>query len=738
MKNWKKVSTFLLALSMSVSLALGISACGGSEPSTSTPDTSSSSQDSSISSSNDETSNDETSSDDASSETSSGSADDNSSSSEPTDDSSSTPDDTSSSSEPADDSSSEEEWDGESPLVKKKKGYTEEGEYGKVFTYPDIMAAENFEMYSWTEYELVQETSCLTAGIKQVRWVDDETVVHQEYIAPRGHDYTYRNGYCKCGAGPVYPKAPSSIKYIEVQSSKSGIMGKGAEYDRYELTEGYFEITCKLDPIWLSFSIDEPGQYALYTTTTVDASVELNRYDASAQYIPVGADGKTYINFPATKTAKGLYSTVSCPTVMWSEHWRATYSIDGDRGTTVKLRFVKIDEEAWTPKTVRVQHLAQQINNKHAPAGPENTSPVVVPYETDYFYEESSGYYRMGTPENPGDIIYVAITSVPPRMLLDKAFTQIQYEAASNLYLSYSTTIDGDYLVRDYIPFISNDTSYGGVPGNCYQDFVNVDGMYPVNAELFEFLNLYVKKNCPMEIPEEIKQDADEFNKRAWLAACYYYKNLKPGSSDLPYEIDGVGEQQVATTENEWTYYSISYTNNDSQSTITYCTLSCNDANAAISINEGEPVFAPFSIIIETSAAQPFTFSVISQTFEAETFTFNIAPGYAGSQDDPEVVNITKGEQVVEMNSIEHLMTNGTVNNQKYYTFTVAEDGTLNLSSNVEKVLVSISYTDADGMGVTVMLSNWEELEVKAGDVLEIVVGPANDPIDFNMTITLS
>ena len=35
MKNWKKVSTFLLALSMSVSFAIGFAACGGNEGETS-------------------------------------------------------------------------------------------------------------------------------------------------------------------------------------------------------------------------------------------------------------------------------------------------------------------------------------------------------------------------------------------------------------------------------------------------------------------------------------------------------------------------------------------------------------------------------------------------------------------------------------------------------------------------------------------------------------------------------
>lgn len=722
MKNWKKVSTFLLALSMSVAFSLGIAACGGEE----TPATSGSETSSSVDSTNSESSTDssvdETSSDDETDSSVEGTSSD--------DETDSSVDETSSDDETAssstDDGSSDDVDDGDKPVVTTQKAYTENG-----CTYPALQVAENYEMYSWTEFELVEEASCKAAGIKQAYWTEDESVIHQAHIAPRGH--TYNNGICACGEGPVYPAAPAKITYTAVEDCS----GKGQEYDRYELTEGYYEVTMPRfseTKTWLSFAVEGPGQYALYTIDTVPTGTTIIRHDASAQYINPN-------NFPAGKVdGNVLYSNVTCSSSHWSESWRATFSISGGKsGEVLKLRFVKIDEEPWQPKTVRVQHLAQQINGVTAEDGPEGCQPAEVPFEADFFYEESSGYYRMGTPDNVGDIIYVAITMVPERMLLDKPFTQIQYELGSNVYLDTGkTTIDGDYLIWDYMPFISGDTDNDMKidVDNCYQNFVNSDGLYPVNQELYEFLYLYTYKNKPIGWDDTLGAwRSDEYMERAWLAACYYYKNLQPGSKDLPYEIESIGDVEIKTTAEAWTYYSLSHTNYSSQSTITYCTVSCEDENALIRINDGAPIAAPFSILVETSA--PFVFSVISSTFAEETFTFKIVDEYAGSQDDPEAVTITKGTQTVEINSIEHMKVNGTVEHLKYYTFNVSESGTLSLSAD-KNALVTITYTDTDNTQKTVLLSEWNDIEVKAGDVLEIVVGPADKAIDFDLTVSLT
>lgn len=603
--------------------------------------------------------------------------------------------------------------------------------------YPELVQVDNPEAYTWGDYELVSNPTCTVAGVKQRRWTEDENVIHQEYITPRGH--TYENGICACGFGPIFPDA-GEVSYVYPQEKGSGIVGTGTEYDRYELTEGYYEIECNRGLIWLSFSTAEAGQYALYTVGDADDSVELNRYDASAQYIPVDANGN-YINFPARELDDGcLYSSISCNTATWSDHWRATYSLKGKSGTAVKLRFVRIADEAWSPATVRVSHLAKQINGKHAPAGDEGTSPTVVPYETEYYYEESSGYYRMGTPANPGNIIYAAITMVPPRMLLDKAFTQIQYEAASNLYLSYGKTVDGDYLVRDYLAFISGDTDNDMETDveNCYKNYVNSDGLYPVNQELFEFLNLYVQKNCPMEIPEDIKNDPEQFNAKAWLAACYYYKNLTPGSKELPIALSGTGDITLSCPAYDYRYYTYSHANGDTQSTISYCTISCDNPNAVLEAN-GKQYYGPFSFVAETNAAQAFEFAISSLDGAEAEFIIHIEENYDSSQDYPTTVNVGKGTQTVTFKTIEHLLAGGSFTYQSYYTLEITQDGVLDLSHLGEgQVYMTIYYVNADGEEEAVQFNNWKAIQVKAGDVISIVVGPTDEMYNYEINVSLT
>lgn len=706
---------------MSVSFALGIAACGGNEShATSGSDASSSIEDVSDDSSSNESSSDDVS-DDASDETSSSSPDEDSSSDETADNSSG--EDSSSNEE----TSSSDYSDATSPVIKTQAGYEEDGN-----TYPELKVAVNYANFSWTDFELVTEPSCTVAGIKAASWTEDESVSHQAYIAPRGH--TYENGICACGAGPIYPEAPSTITYTDVTKVPGNENLDGGEYSRYELKEGYYELTLTRVKKWLSFSISEPGQYALYSVGKAHTSIELNRYDASAQYIPIDKDGK-HIGFAANNFNGILYSSVNCDANTWSDQWRATFSIFGKAGEVFKFRFVKIGDEAWAPQTETKQIYAQQLT-KQIPATPTDATPVTVPYDTEYFYDETSGYYYMGTKENPGELIYVAITKSASRMLGTESFATIQYQAASNLYLSYGTTADGNYLLHDYIPFISGDLDNDMETDleDCYKNYVNADGLYPVNQELFEFLHLYVNKNSPIDIPDDYKNDPA----KTWLAACYYYKALTPGTQELPNAITSTGEIEVESKPLDFVYYSLNYVNTDSSSTITYCTVSCDDANVWLILNDGTQIKGTFSILVETSASKPYVFSIAALNGESMTFTLIITPSYDGSQDDPEIVNVTKGEQTVAMNSIEHLMANGTSTHQKYYTFKIAESGTLKLSSNVAGVLVSITFTNTEGNKETVMLSDWQDIQVKAGDVLEVVVGPADAAIDFNMTISLS
>lgn len=707
MKNWKKVSTFLLALSMSVSFAIGFAACGGDAGETSSQSsnvTESSSVDNSVEEVESSLEEVESNEESASSE----------------------------------ETESRAPVDGDAPVITTQAAYEEDG-----YSYPALQVAENYEMYAWTEFELVEAPSCKVAGIKQAYWVDDESVIHQMHIAPRGHDYT--NAVCACGDGPVYPQAPANITYSDIEEANSDPNADGTEWKRFELTEGYFTASGAqrgTKTYWLSFSVPEPGQYALYTIGDDASAFQLIRHDASSAYINPQ-------NFPANNVDGVLYSTVLCTAKHWSESWRATYSLAVPAKEEVKFRFVRIDDEPWSPQTVRVAWKAQQINGVKAEEGPENCTPAEVPFGTPYFYEESSGRYRMGTPENKGEFIYVAITSVPERMLSDKPFSMIHYEGANLILDTGTTTIDGDYLVRDYTPFISADAAANGsADGNCYELYCNSDGLYPVNQELFEFLQLYTNKFMPFEWnTEDGAWHSEYYNENAWLAACFYYKNLTPGSKELPHKISGIGDVDVEAKAFDFVYYTLTHQNWNSQSTITYCTITCDDPNARIIIGDvtkNDPRSLKDGVLVETK--QGVTFAISHVNGGAATFTLHIVDTYAGSQDDPETLEVAKGTQTLAMNTIEHLNPSGDANHQKYYTFIVQEDGVLSLTSDVENVLVSITIVSKEigeddqeyDVSKTVMLDDWSPTEIKAGTVLEIVVGPAGNALNFNMTIELS
>lgn len=574
----------------------------------------------------------------------------------------------------------------------------------------------------WTTWEAIQEPTCVLNGIKQRVCQNNPEHIHQDYIAARGHDYTYGNGFCKCGDGPIFPDEEPNKTYVNPSDPNFGITGNGTEYNRYELTEGYVKVECTGGPVWLSFSTQEHGQYALYSTEGARGT-QLKRYDASAQYIPTTKDGvfgsgndfDYYIGFEATMLEDGNhYSTVNCPSNVWSTNWRATYSVVGEEGTMLYLRFVKIADAAWTPGYVKDKVIAQQING-YAPEGEAGTEAALVPYDTDYFYDETTGYYRMGTKENPGATIFAAITKTAPRMLTDKSFTVVQYEG-DNLSLPFGKTADGDYLLKDYCPFIMNDSNYGGTY-NSYQTFVNSDGMYPVNQELYTFLNLYVDKNKPMDIPEEIWTDKRE---NAWLAACYYYANLTPGSAEFPIEVGADGKISGTTFAWDSIYYTVKHEPLDGQMAA-YCTLTWTDENLTILDCTAKVAYTgPNTIVFESNGAKGFTIAIGDKNGAARDFEIEIVDGYVGSQTDP-VIWTELGDKTLE--TVEILSTVGS-SYVCMYTWEATADGTVTVTTEDDFYLTlgdntvlkdgKVSLSVTAGEKVTFFIMAQEDITVNA------------------------
>lgn len=371
---------------------------------------------------------------------------------------------------------------------------------------------------------------------------------------------------------PIYPEGtPTSWK-----TPKSG---NGGEYKtRFACDEGYYELTLNKanQEYFFSFSVAQSGQYALY-------SVERAKYVTVTRY----AASSDYITRPGTEAmaleGDHFYSVVNCSNKEFSTEWRATFGIKAAANNkTIKVRFVRIADPVKEPETLVTDVTATEIKGV-APDGASGTTPTLVPWTSEdnvsYFYDENyemqvtpigggtpltvKGFYRMGTAANPGEVIWVKITTVPDR-LFTTTFNEVYYTAQGLARVYTGKDADGNYLVNNYVDFIMNnggnmvgDQSGQLVPATgdtskaCYANAVNADGMYPVNRELHEFLKLYTQNNPPF-----VDEGVTVANEDKWLAPCYYYAELVAGSKENPIELQ-IGENTITTAAKASSYYTM-------------------------------------------------------------------------------------------------------------------------------------------------------------------------------------
>lgn len=377
--------------------------------------------------------------------------------------------------------------------------------------------------------------------------------------------YNYTDPYV---APPEWARKPTLSSFIS---------GTGGEYDRFEGTEGYYEIDLTPNnPEYYSFEIPNAGQYALVTNTP-KTGLTIERCDASAQYV-------SPVTHPAqVMDDNTLYSYVHCPASHYSTSWRATYRITCTTNAKITIRFVRVGEPLKEREKIITNITAKEIAGK-AQDMPVSYAKTEIPWTAQdapsYFYDENyemtfidlateqpvtkKGFYRYGQAgDSDAPVIWVAITSATERYL-GEPFSQIQYKG-DNLTLLVDTDVDGNYHMESYVDFIMNnggevDNENGGVPvaGDdkmaCYMNVANTDGLFPVNQELFDFLNTYTALNPPI-----LEEGVSVNKKDYWLAPCYYYVEQERGSKDNPIVLQ-TGENVVSLPEMDSVYYKIEST----------------------------------------------------------------------------------------------------------------------------------------------------------------------------------
>lgn len=379
----------------------------------------------------------------------------------------------------------------------------------------------------------------------------------------------------------VFPQDDATIVWKNIR------YGDGSAFNRFEASEGYYKISIEANQeVFYSFSASQTGLYALYTMSAVEG-VTITQYDATSQYIPIDDNGNFIGNeavvVPAEYGDKAgvLYSKVNCSAKYYSDSWRATYGFESTTAQTVEVRFVRIGDALREPENVVTSVTPSELKGAFLSDPNQDTTGkdvATVPFSSKYFYDEDyeievtpfaggqsvrvKGFYRMGTEEKPGDLIYVMLTKSPVRMF-DTTFIDLVPNGASLRLFTFKAE-NGDIHYNDYENFIMKGT--GDATKVCYENAVNSDGLYPVNQELFDFLNYYVDARGCAGMSEDQKA---LYPDAMWLAPCYYYGNASDGTQAYPYRFT-LGVNEITLQKENYVYYKAMWEREQNTNTNTY------------------------------------------------------------------------------------------------------------------------------------------------------------------------
>jgi hypothetical protein len=526
----------------------------------------------------------------------------------------------------------------------------------------------------------------------------------------------------------IFPEDDDPIQKLSYKG------GNGTRFDPFECQEGYYSIRLpKNRETFFSFSVSKPGIYAFYSMDAAE-NIVMKQYD----YVGAELDNSNSLFTDAVvlgeeyaEHAGVVYATVSCGERYFNAAWRGTFSLHSVAETTADFRFVRIGDPIAEPEYLTTKIAPTEILGKADV--PENKTAIVVPYSTEFFYDEdyeievtpftggnkvkAKGFYRMGNEDNPGAVIYAAISKNATRYLGDASFAIIQYKG-NNLSVYTGKNEKGDYLINDYVDFIMND---GGVEGGtanttmaCYKNAENADGLYPVNQELYEFLNLYTATNNPSGTADDSKY---------WLAPCYYYADVVLGSHDYPNSLNTTGTTTVNVPEYSTVYYNVKWTtlvNEVTGTTITqgYYKLTCDTPNAVVFF-DGRNYFVnelgEVSITFETNAVDGRTFGVKYYDGSATSgdVTFTLSPAPAGNLNNPLVItNSTATLTTQEWYTMDY-----GVEYSAHYEYTATESGTLIVSTTTTTDELTILVN-----GVELTVATNAEIDLDVDDSVSIVI----------------
>jgi hypothetical protein len=468
---------------------------------------------------------------------------------------------------------------------------------------------------------------------------------------------------------------------------------------------------------WFHFSIPEPGQYAIVSHSNPN-NLTITRYDANTQYVnPAKLEGRIMDD-------GNFISTFSCSETYFNTEWITVCCIRGiEEGQKVNFSIVRIDEPAWASQTISQAMEAKDINGKKAPEGEVGTKPVDVPYDSEgIYFSETDGYYHLAT----GEIMFAAISRPSPRQFGNgtTALTTLPTVegTVSNFNIHMLNLPSGDKLVYNYLSmFLADPTSEGLTYNeNSYQAQANGDGLYPVTQELYEFLHLHAKKQQPYVKPAAAYAD------NAWLALCYYYKELPLGSAEYAETFTGTGDYSVTQyDEYEDYYFTVTAPNGaDAIYTITVNTYNVimyiGGEQYANTAKELRIVNIPFKV-----GRQSITFYCRDTLSANRPIEFTIAEAN-GSKGNSIVVE--NAETALTATPIKVHTVDG-FTYEVYYAYTATANGTLTLTSENTDAIIQL--------GVSTLEEGTVSVDVTAGETVFIYVSGADGAgVDLALSFT--
>ena len=417
-------------------------------------------------------------------------------------------------------------------------------------------------------------------------------------------------------------------------------------------------------------------------------------------------------------------ATVSCSETYFNEEWITVCCIRGvAEGQTVNFSIVRIDEPAWQSSSIYEVKEAKEINGKKAPEGAIGTKPVDVPYDSEgIYFSEEDGYYHLAT----GEVIYAAISRPSPRQFGNgtTALTTLPTVegTVSNFNIHMLNLPSGDKLIYNYLSMILADPTAEGLTynENSYEAQANGDGLYPVTQELYEFLHLHAEKQTPYARP------AMAYANNAWLALCYYYKELPLGSSEYPETFTGTGTYTVTQYDAYEDYYFnvLPSSADDTAYTITVNTynviLYIGDTQYANTANELRIVNIPFKV-----GQQAITFYCRDRSETNRPIEVTISQA-SGSKGNPIVVE--NAETTLTATPIKVHTVDGFAY-EVYYAYTATADGTLTLTSDNADAIIQL--------GVSTLEEGTVSVEVTAGETVFIYVSNTDGAsVDLALSFT--